>query len=360
MRLRWIMPVLLGIGLGGCDPMNGHPMNADADVWPDGEVSDAELLDQGIIADEGFDGRIEALRLHHMQVRGTINSYHDTCEGCQLVELPYRHRPLFEQAAVQGIRQFDFDVFGGGGDGSLVEVARGLSAVDNRHVCRDTSLLSCLRELADFSDAHPGHLPLIILVGSTILPPDDPFPFFWHIDELEEQAVRAFGRERILTPDEVRGRHPDLATALAEEGWPPVDRVRGKVLLVLNDRGEGREEYIEFGGIGPDERYMFIIGDPAHPAPDEVIYSFQDIDGDVEALAEIERLVDERRLVHAATDDPDMVSALRMVGAHLVATGFPDEVFDPVGDAVARCNPLTAPDDCEAARFEPTWEPPAE
>jgi hypothetical protein len=145
------------------------------------------------------------------------------------------------------------------------------------------------------------------------------------------------------------------------DGWPTLDETRGKIVAVLNEHEEARAEYLEFGGLDPDDRFLFQIGDPADPSPDEVIFSFEGGTDEppwlVEAvdestLPEIERLVRSGALVHAATNDPAMVPRLRAAGAHMIASRWPDDVLGPPAAPPSLCNPVTAPPDCRSERVE--------
>lgn len=332
MRHPWTATLLLAGVLCGCDEMNGIPV----DAWA---------------GDAGFDSgdaEVEPLRLNHIQVRGTVNSYIDSPFDVD-PRWDYSHLPIDEQAAVQGIRQFDFDLTG---DGHALTVLDEYGTV--RTLC--DAFVSCLEDLAAYSDAHPEHPPLVILIGETRhLPTADVDPFFWHIDEIEDYLVRVLGRQRMLAPADVRREHPDLSTAIEADGWPTIDMTRGKIIAVLNEHDEARAEYLEFGGLNPDDRFMWQVGDLAEPSPDEVIFSFEGVEGE-EALAAIEGLVGAGRLVHASTEDPAMVPRLQAAGAHMIATRRPDEVFGPPEAPASRCNPVAAPPGCRPERIEPPLE----
>lgn len=352
MRVSWTATLLLAWTLVGCDETHGILsdggfVDGSADGMADG-MSGAEMGEADAEPDAEADAWVEPLRINHIQVRGTDNSYHDYPDRWENPEETYRHLPFPEQLAVQGIRQFDFDVWGNGQD---VWVNDRPAPPMTFAFC--DYLVECMGEIAAGIANDPDHLPIMILVGETRLWDwmDDPTPFFWHVDEIEKAFVRAFGRDRMLSPADVRGHHPDLETAIAIDGWPTLAEARGKIIAVLNEHGAGRAEYLEFGGIDPADRFLFHIADRDALAPDEMIVSFpQASEGD---LAEIERLSSGGRLVHATTEDPAMVPRLRAAGAHMVASRRPDEVLGVMVGDPSLCNPLTAPADCSPARIEP-------
>lgn len=333
MSVRWRATLLFAWALCGCDGMQGVPSMGDA----------------------GVDAAVDPIRLNHIQMRGTVNSVNDWNVELWPEDWPdwdYSHLPFEEQAILQGIRQFDIDILGDPVEGSGLPVW-----VDGRAWMADVTCVDfwrCVERLRDWSDAHRGHAPLVLFLAETI----HIEPIIWgQLDRIEGQLIGLFGRERLIAPAEVRGVHPDLATALSVDGWPPLDALRGRVMVVLNDRSRARDVYLERGGFDPADRLMFVIADRASEAPEEVVYTF-DPAGEAE-LAQIERLSRGGFLIHASTDDPAMVPRLHAAGAHFIATRFPDDVLWPMGDGVVQCNPQTAPPHCDTARLEalPADEP---
>ncbi|MEZ4432380.1 MAG: Ca2+-dependent phosphoinositide-specific phospholipase C [bacterium] len=358
MSVRWLAALGAAWVLCGCDGMSGSqddtPEGADAgdahvgiDVW----VDDALAHDAVMVVDAVNDAEVvndaedpgDALRLNHIQVRGTVNSYHDFDPAAD-PSIHYAHLPFEQQAELQGIRQFDIDVLG---DGHRLIVRRTLDWYDREVICNLFS--ECLAGLVLYSNRFYNHAPLVLLIGETELT-NPAFPFFWHVDEIEAYVIHAFGRNRILAPADVRGGHPDLLTAIEADGWPSLDETRGKVMVVLNEHGAAREEYLTFGGLDPDDRILFLIGDLDEPSRDEVIVSFDEPGED--DLQQIEQLARGGFLVHASTDDPEMMQRLRAAGAHMVATRFPAEMFGPAGDHPSSCNPVTAPATCHPEQID--------
>ncbi len=371
----------LMIGALGCQPemndmMEGGPVDGgwrppDADMGdgglpldmeaPDAEAPDVEAPD---VAPPEPDASADALRINHLQMRGTVNSYHtvDHDENPEL--MGYVHRPLDEQAAQQGIRVFDFDIVPDRVAGIGLEPAVTDLGVDDLSHCGDW--LRCLYQLDDWMDAHPRHPLVVVLVGEARLYYNTRGLHF-QLDDIERQIVTALGRGRILAPGQVRGFHPDLRTAVREGGWPTVDATRGLVMFILNERGLARTAYLNEGGEDPDDRLLFQIGDPTRAEDlttrDEVIFTFEPdlhmeehpwlFETDPADLEEIEALARSGYLVHGISDDPDMIDRLRAAGAHFIGSRYPDR-FGPIPpEGPTTCNPVTGPADCDPTEIEP-------
>lgn len=298
------------------------------------------------------------LRMNHIQVRGAISSYHD---------LPVEAPPT-----PPGARRLVFDrpptapgtgpaapgtgpAATGAASGRAGFTGRAPGRAPRPHATALWDIFNrCLRSIAARVGDDRDHLTLVLLIGETWFPAADLFPFFRHVDEIEAALVAVFGRERMLVPADIRGAHPDLATAITLDGWPTLATTRGRIIAVLNERGPAREEYQQFGGLDPDDRLLFQIGDLAHPHPDEVIFSFEP--ASAANLPQIERLVRRGRLVHATIDDRALLPRLRAAGTHLIVSRSPDDppADDPraADDSPLVCNPITAPDGAPLGRVK--------
>ena len=345
---RCIVAVFGVFILSGCPPdmMNGDPMM-------DAGNGDSRPPDGGVP---------RAVKFNQIQMRGTVNSYHDYLEhdGEGVIpEVAYRHLALDRQAAEQGIRQFDFDLSSDRVAGNFLQPENAENDIDDLSHCVDW--FDCLWQLADWCDAHPDHPMVVVLVGESLVNLDLMPHLHRQLDLVEETIAFTLGRDRIYKPAEMRRGFPSLRAAIDGIGWPTVDETRGRVLFLLKDRGLPRTEYIVNGGLDPDERLLFVAGDPElvdDPAlADEVIFTFEpdwpwDYETDRDALPLIESLVDANLLVHATTDDPVFAAALRDAGVQMIGTRFP-EVLVPVLEQPIVCNAATRPEGCAAAALEP-------
>ena len=347
------LPLLL-LGLMGCQPemsdmMGGDPM--DAGEWD----MPGEMSDGGMPLDAEAD-LAEPLRINHVQMRGTVNSYHTVLHDFEPELMGYIHLPLGEQASQQGIRFFDFDLIPDRRAGIDLDPAVTDHPSDDETQC--ISWRWCLRELADWMDAHPGHPLIVVMVGEAFLFATT-HGLHYQLDDLEAAINASFALDRILTPAEVRGGYDSLREAITDSGWPTVEATRGKAMFILNDRALARAAYILYGGLNRERPLLFRIGDPDHAddphAGDEVVFTFEPeliddpwyFDTDPADLDRIEALAAAGFLVHAISDAPEMIGRLRAAGAHFIGTRFPDAAFGAIPETGPTvCNPVTMPDGC--------------
>jgi hypothetical protein len=302
------------------------------------------------------------LRLNHIQAKGTHNSYH--------VQPPivfdpghrYTHQPLDVQLEEQGVRQFELDLHLRADVG--FEVFH-LPLVDQQSTCR--RFTDCLAIVKTWSDDHPRHAPIVIWLE----PKDDAadwlfpdlLPISGHYDDLEAEILSVWPRERILTPDDVRGAHATLPEAIAAGGWPTLGQLRGRVLFSLLDSETHREEYLLDHPV-LEGRLLFVDSSNAEDPPYAAMFKINDAQGDAEL---VRGLVTARYIVTSNVDNveaDDQANAQRLAasleaGAHFLSSDFPAPVpdrefwFDLPGGEPARCNPVyDSGDPCTAADIE--------
>jgi len=300
--------------------------------------------------------RDDVLRLSHVQMLGTHNSYHvSPAPGAG--DLDYTHEPLPVQAAELGVRQFELDVHRDPAGGFRVYH---VSFVDEGTTC--ATLRECLGLLKAWSDAHPGHHALVV-----VLEPKDRYDrekIAGHYDELEAEVLSVWPPERIVTPDDVRGAHATLRDALLAEGWPTLGATRDRILFVMLDTDEHETGYLE-GHPELAGRLFFLRCDEQAPWPSWCgVVEVNDARGraeEIRALGEAGFLV----RVHCDSTDPERAAenparrdAAVTSGAHLVNTDFPRDPGDGgyfaqlPGGRPSRCNPVSAPPGCAAEDIE--------
>ena len=298
-----------------------------------------------------------SLRVNHIQVKGTHNSYHLKPIGPTIRAYDYSHEPLDTQAQQFGVRQFEIDVWWS--PGQQLQVYH--NQYDSRTTCQ--TLQQCLQVLLEWSDSTPNHVPLTIWVepkewtwaavdDTTVIQAQD------MLDDLEQEINSAWPEEKIITPDNVRGEHPDLSTAVTTTGWPLLDSSRGKAIFVLLGGGDLRTDYhSKFPNL--ENATMFTMS--VENTPESAIFSNTNPIGDAE---EIQALVEAGYIVRSRADDAEGGEAdtneterrdkAIEIGAHSISTDYPTQVdgIEYWLDLNVRCNPISAPIDCSDDAIE--------
>ena len=342
-----------------------------------------------------------ALKLNQIQLIGTHNSYHagiapsesrlwkiralSAWEG-----LDYKHEPLMQQLD-SGVRQIELDIFADSLGGRYAHPA-GLEMVaaahlppdppfdpeglmmqpgfkvmhvqdlDFRSVCQPFK--ACLEEVRRWSHAHPGHIPIFILVetkqeskhGPMHLTEAEPFTVKT-FEELDAEIRSVFSPEEMITPDDVRGTYNTLNEAVLKGNWPTLKSARGKVIFLMDQRHVGTA-YLE-GHPSLRGRVLFTNAVPGEPDA-----AFTELNNG--PASKIEKLVRQGYLVRARTDesthearinDTRRRDAMIASGAQILSTDYPaseparweGNYFVALPDnAVARCNPVNWPAGCGA------------
>ncbi len=350
-------------------------------------------------------GSLDAcVRMNQIQTLGTHNSYHVVAEPAVLAvlgprarNLEYTHRPLTEQLAQLGIRQFEIDVFADPEGGrhatpAAFRLARGatlepvsedmripgfkvLHVQDLDYRTRCATFMTCLTEIRDWSRANPTHVPVLVLVEVKDSPVDDPTGIGFvtpvaigapELHALDAEIRSVFDADHLLTPDDVRGRHATLNEAIVTDGWPRLGDVRGKVLFALDNTDAHRDAYLE-GNRSLEGRVLFVTSPPGDPSA--AFLKLNESMGDDEV--NIRRQVQAGYLVRTRADVPTDEArsgnttrrdAAFRSGAQYVSTDYPEE--SPFGSGyraqlpeaetlAARCNPVNAPAGCRHAWLEP-------
>ncbi|HVG26887.1 MAG TPA: phosphatidylinositol-specific phospholipase C1-like protein [Acidobacteriaceae bacterium] len=345
------------------------------------------------------------VHLNQVQVVGSHNSYHAGFAPSErkwmemknpkgLRSLDYSHKPLTVQLD-GGVRQVEIDVFNDPEGGKYAHpaivkaiAAAGLPAdpefdpehemdkpgfkvmhiqgVDERSTCH--TFVRCLTQVRGWVKAHPEALPVFVLVetkegavkGMPGAPVADAFtPAIF--DALDAEIRSVFSPEEMITPDEVRGSAATLNAAIRAGGWPTLEKARGKVVFLLDQKKAG-PIYAQ-GHPSLKGRAIFINGVPGEPETAFV----EENDGPRE---EIDGLVKQGYLVRTRTDegteqartnDRTRLDRALSSGAQMLSTDYPPSepsqwssfVATLPGGLVARCNPVNKPEGCVSELLEP-------
>jgi hypothetical protein len=309
---------------------------------------------------------LDQLRLDQVRMLGSHNSYRkfpSPAEEARIkafapkgwAGLDYGHPPLESQLAL-GLHQFEIDVDPDPEGGlyaapyadATPEVKATMAAPGAKvlHIAGlDTEVhcltfRACLTIFARWSDAHPGHEPYVILVNSS-----DPRRIpgrFDHdvkfdaasIDALNQDIFEVIGRQRLVTPDDVRGPYATLREAVTSKAWPTLAHMRGKFLFIL-DGNDSHETLLRAGHPSLKGRALFGWYDEADP--EAAVFNIQEPARD---QARIRKLVSEAFIVRTRSDsevreartrDGSRMKAALASGAQIVSTDYYEGAPDPEG-----------------------------
>lgn len=304
----------------------------------------------------------DALRMNHIQVIGTHNSYHlapgplaarvaDWAAGAK--GLDYSHPPLNVQLD-QGVRSFELDLNHTPEGFAIFHVP----VIDTRSTC--PWFAGCLETVRAWSDAHREHVPISFLLelkDGSIRYDNRLLEFDAEsLDRLDAEILNAFPRERLITPDDVRGKATTLEEAVLAQGWPALADVRGKVFFILHERGKNRDLYTR-DRPALEGRVMFVNSRPGRPDAATLVLDHPDASR-ISPLVKKGYLIRTRADAGLRTDEKRRDAALA-TGAHILSTDFPPGGPHASGYAVrfssgaARCNPVNAPAHCAGAALDP-------
>lgn len=341
MRAQVIFPFIFLSACGGAVPSERLYEEASPDPLC-ARVPDPAPPDYGYPLDD-------TLRLNHIQVRGTHNSYHVEPPNAVVAEHRYTHVPLDEGLERLGLRQFELDIHWDEEEGAFTVFH--LPVIDEVSTCR--LFTECLQRIKEWSDTNPGHHPIFIWVE----PKDDlDAAKISDYDALDKEIRSVFPEEKLFTPDELQGEHPSLREAIAAEGWPTLGALRDQVIFALLDTKQHHEGYTR-QKTSLRCRAMFVNVD--------------DFDSPFAAIVKInnpresERIADalSRGLIVGSNVDnageTDEENAARLAaalenGVHLLSSDLPELVegrsyqLELPGGTPSRCNPVTAPPECQS------------
>lgn len=302
------------------------------------------------------------LRTNQVQVLATHNSYHIQ-QDAPIQSSPttqYTHAPLDQQLDL-GVRGFEIDVVNAP-DGSFPVVHT--PVVDATSNC--TPLAQCLQVIRTWSEAHPGHVPIFVLIE----PKNDDVDFVIDptlrrfdaagLDQLDKTVRSSLGRG-LITPDSVRGKSKTLRGAVTGPGWPTLAKTRGKTLVALNTGGTIRGAFLQ-GHPSLERRAMFVTADEQSPAA-AVIKMDDPDEARIQALVKqgfIVRTRSDADLIEARNNDTSRRDIALRSGAQIVSTDFEvavpaiggDYVVQIPGGTPARCDPVNAPKNCRPSDVE--------
>ncbi|MFP6739563.1 MAG: Ca2+-dependent phosphoinositide-specific phospholipase C [Planctomycetota bacterium] len=300
------------------------------------------------------DPSADRLRLNHLQVKGTHNSYHRRPAFSLVREHAYEQAPLDVQLQKFGVRVVELDIH----PSSRGYEVYHLPLIDSRSTCG--LLVECLEILKKWSDSNPGHHPLFVWIE----PKDELGGGAFDMDALDEEILSVWPRERLVTPALVRGGKSTLREAIEDDGWPDLDSVRNRAMFMLLDRGRQRKAYLRGrnGAGGLEGRIMFVLANPDEF--DEPFAAVAKIDNPASRHIPValgKGIIVGSNVGSASGSDEGNFRKLQAGlegGVHLLTGDFPAPVkgrsywFRMPGGRPSRCNPVTAPPGCSSGAIE--------
>lgn len=336
----------------GADGSGGNAQEAEGDASA-GLAPDAATTPPAFHPwPEGM-GPPEHIRLNHLQVIGTHNSYHKAPLIAADESHKYTHKPLNEQLE-GGVRAFELDLHGGQ-DGKIHVYH--IQAIDDRTTC--SKLVDCLNVLKTWSDGRPTHTP--IFVWFEIKNDTSITQAINDIREVEQEILSVIPAERLITADFIRGSYASPRARVEAEGWPALRDVAGMFAFMLIDRDDLASAY-SANQTSLDGRKIWInAGSDQHTQPWALFTKV----GGTDDAAEISDALEHQLIVASnscGTGPSDEECQTRLDvgiknGLHMLKDDHP---FPTSGQSyVAKlpggspgCNPVTAPSDCNPSTFE--------
>ncbi len=271
-----------------------------------------------------------SLPMNYIQVIGTHNSYHLKADYLNewldkftaFKVLDYEHSPLDVQLR-NGIRNFELDVHLHRENGWIF---MHIPHIDPNTLCYHFK--DCLKVIKNWSDEYPGHVPICIILDAfsigVYISSEMKKPTKEDLISLENEILEVLGREKVLTPDDVRGEFTTLEEAITKKGWPLLSQVRGKFYFVLHTSASMIIAYVR-GNMALEGRVMFVNSRPGVPYAGIMIV-------DNPYCSEIPNWVKRGYIVKVFGGDPNiwglevskkMDEIAFKSGAQIIATDFP-------------------------------------
>lgn len=336
--------------------------------------------------------RERPLRLNDIQVLGSHNSYKRRIPPAVMAmlaardpktarSLDYYHLPIAGQLD-RGLRQLEIDVVADPAGGRyadpmgerlaraagqetgfdraamLVPGFKVFHVPDVDYLSHCPTLVGCLRQIDAWSRAHPDHLPLMVTINAHDRPINRPGitdPLVLDeplLDRLDAEIRSVLGPERMIVPDDVRGRHATLRDAVLADGWPTLSSARGKLFFVFDVPDDISQRY-RAGHPSLKGRVMFGFFDAAQPEAATIIVQDPIVDGarirDWVKAGYIIRTRSDVDTAEARVDDHRKAMAAADSGAQAISTDYYPGAPDPLGTrfkvtlpsgAMQRCNPV--------------------
>ncbi|MGC2656562.1 MAG: phosphatidylinositol-specific phospholipase C1-like protein [Bryobacteraceae bacterium] len=319
------------------------------------------------VAFPSFSQEANDARMNQIEVLGSHNSYHTGIDpalfaylkqkyGERMNGLEYSHLPIQQQLDM-GLRALEIDVVYDP-EGGLYAHPAGMQMEKQNHLAGApydpqglmnkpgfkvihvpdidfrSNVYTFQQELAllkAWSDSHPGHLPIPITMNAKddgLKQPGFVTPLKFDkaaFDAWDAEILEGLGRDKLITPDDVRGIYPSLEAAVLAHAWPKLSQARGKFFFILDETGEKLDTYVA-GHPSLKGRMMFTNSTEGHPEA-----AFRIVNDPVKDWAYIQYLVRSGYFVRTRAD-ADTVEARKgdysrwrdalISGAQVISTDY--------------------------------------
>ena len=112
------------------------------------------------------------------------------------------------------------------------------------------TFIGCLIEIKNWSDNNKGHIPIIITMNTkdkkyNIPGTVDLLPFTKEVlKSIDDEILSVFKIHELITPDFIQGDNKTLEESILTNGWPTLDKLKGRILFVLDENGQRLEDYL--------------------------------------------------------------------------------------------------------------------
>ncbi|MFC7589466.1 Ca2+-dependent phosphoinositide-specific phospholipase C [Nonomuraea antimicrobica] len=237
------------------------------------------------------------------------------------------------------------------------------------------TLVTCLRQVRDWSTANAGHVPIPILLELKTTDPKkeaaggakSPKWDTTLLDQLDAEIRSVFSDNDLITPDDVRKNGLTLEQSVLKHGWPTLDSARGKVLFLMDNQDPAVQGPYLQDRPNLEGRVLFVNSRPGRQ--DAAFVGWNEPAGTNTAV--IQDMVRKGYFVRTRSDvpftearsgDTSRLTASLTSGAQVISTDFPvvglaarngsDYVAELPDGGTARCNPVNAPRKCDSDRLE--------
>ncbi|MFZ5554909.1 MAG: Ca2+-dependent phosphoinositide-specific phospholipase C [Bacteroidota bacterium] len=322
-----------------------------------------------------FSQPADSLRINQVQVFMSHNSYrlktyeplydelkrskHPLCKAFLKRPWDYSHHTsLDSQLTVYGMRGLELDIYYDPNGGLFYQrkankmidekTESGIEALkkpgmklmhipDFDYMTQHYTFTEALHVIKKWSDQHPGHLPLFIMVEAKNFHAlkfmkkrfcSKVLPFTKNaVDSIDLEIKSVFGEntEKIITPDKIRGKYKTLNEAVLNNKWPLLSEARGKIIFLFMAPKKVKENYLE-NHFSLSGRIMFTYSDPGKPEA-----AFIKLEKPERQFSEIQQLVKQGYMVRTRADantkearrnSYERMNKALLSGAHLIATDY--------------------------------------